>query len=145
MYKLPIEKSDKKQHFRTSKTGKVFSAGKGVEKQSNKVEKLINTIKKNPKNYINRFNFENIKDDLKDVLDHPILQEYFPGIVRSEAKFDPSSGETREDLEYQAQIDEIEDSKKEVLLDAWINFLEKEDPEKLEEEFHDIAYDLSKE
>lgn len=34
MYKLPIEKSEKQSgHMRTSKTGKVFSAGSGVKKE----------------------------------------------------------------------------------------------------------------
>lgn len=43
MYKLPLEKSDKKmgQHMRTSKTGKVYSAGSGAKKKKGKKEKIL--------------------------------------------------------------------------------------------------------
>lgn len=133
MHKLPIEKSKGPW-----KKGKKIS----LPKSTTRIISLEEKIAKNPLKYVNKFNIESIKKDLIDELDHPIVREYFPGIVKPEAKFDPSSGETKEDLEFQAQVDEIENSTKETLVKTWIELNEKEDPEKLKEEFYEIAYNI---
>jgi hypothetical protein len=53
MYKLPIEKaigSKESQHFRTSKNGNVFSAGKGVKKQMPQARIQLNQSKEDLSN-----------------------------------------------------------------------------------------------
>lgn len=133
MHKLPLEKSKGPW-----KKGKKIS----LPKSTTRITSLEEKITKNPLKYVGKFNIKNIKDDLIDELDNPIIREYFPGIVKPGTKFDTSSGETKEDLEFQAQIDEVENSTKETLVKAWVELNEKENPDKLKEEFYEIAYNI---
>jgi hypothetical protein len=113
-----IEKSGQTRHLRTSKTGKVFSAGH----ESNKED----------------FDINQLREDLHEHIDEAVLLDYFPGHVTSGSMFAPDSGETREDVKAQAQHDEIDDTPDEKIFDIWLEYVTEYNRDLLEERIQEV-------
>lgn len=61
-----ITKSGQVQHTRTSKTGKVYTAGSGSTSiTESEIKQRMEEINKDPKKYAKFFHIEGMKDDLK--------------------------------------------------------------------------------
>jgi hypothetical protein len=126
---IPFSSQDgQKQHFRTSKTGKVFSAGKGthVELDSKKIKEMID---KDYLKYVDHFDLESMRDDLKKEID----VDY----ITSETRAHTETGQTRRDEEYEKKAEEIDDMKDVDALRDWFDL--KEGTEELDDALNEAT------
>ena len=84
---LPIEKAQK-QHMRTSKTGKMFNAGKGPSKLTNsQISRLINQLPEGVVDEADSIGRDYARSDMPDAInrllfDNKIDKKYKPVLLR---------------------------------------------------------------